>query len=719
MMTPNPDPRILKQLKQYFASGYFEEPDASQMRRWSRAVRRNLEYRSINQYEGTRLFPSGPWREEDCDEDTVVVPSYSYTWGYSGQALENLLANAEPEQRDTLEATRERMENLHRAVRVMTTVHTLGGGGYTHSIPNYGRVIREGLNSYEQRIHDRRAVASEVGCPEKVDFYDGLLDVLEGIRGWHRRVREALEAAKIADPEADARRQRLLSTLERVPLLPAGSFFEAIVAYNVTFYLDGCDNPGRVDQELLPLYLKDVASGDTNAAEAEELIREFWVNADVNHGWSAAIGGTDQHGAAAYNELTLICLRAARHMRRPNLQLHIRKDMPDEYWEEALNTVATGTGLPALHNEEEFIRSLRDAHLGIREADLGMYNGGGCTETMIHGYSNVGSLDAGINLPLVLVDSLDRILPVASTFNDVTEAFKEDVGRTIREIVDDVNLDQEAKSKWRPHPMRSLIIDDCIENGVEYNSGGARYNWSVNNVGGLANVVDSLAAVQEVVFQKKEISGTALRDLLRKDFAGEDSLRQRLERCPRFGNDHPAVDAIAKEISDFVFREFLQYSPWRGGKFLASCLMFVTYAAAGVNVGATPDGRMAGAPLADSAGPVQGRDQNGPTAAIHSLGHIPHYLAPGTLVVNMRFSKEMFGTQQSRNNVKALIRTYFGLGGMQLQLNVVDQEVLRDAIAHPEKHSDLIVRIGGYSEYFNRLSEDLKRTVLERTEHSY
>jgi formate C-acetyltransferase len=262
-----------------------------------------------------------------------------------------------------------------------------------------------------------------------------------------------------------------------------------------------------------------------------------------------------------------------------------------------------------------------------------------------------------------------------------------------------------------------LLIDDCIDNGREFNAGGARYNWSVINVAGLANTIDSLAAVREVVFEKKEKTGAELLKILLNNYEGDEAFRRRLSQCPRFGNDDERADDIAKDISDFVFREFLRYAPWRGGKFLASCLMFVTYAGAGEPVKATPDGRFAGEPLADSAGPYQGRDKNGPTAMLKSVATIPHHLAPGTLVVNARFTKDFFTTDNGRAKMQDLVRTYFDMGGMQLQINVVDQELLKDAIAHPEKYEDLIIRIGGYSEYFNRLSPVLKQTVLERTEH--
>ena len=715
MASSAPDPEVLYDLGEFFASGYFEEPEASPMRRWSRAVRRRFETRSLPPYRGELLYPCGPIKA--APENRIVVPDYSYTYLYNESALTAMLTDLPDEGRKTLIALRDRMRYLEERLNVIKTPHTLGGRGYTHSIPNYGRVLREGLSEYGRRISGKLDLARRRGDMERVDFYLGLQDVLEGIRRWHERILRFLYELSLDDPLADGRRKRLIAAYERVPFRPACTFFEAVVAYNFVYYLDDCDNLGRVDQELWPYYKRDLSEGRTSYGEAVDLIRALWENCDANNGWSVGIGGTTSTGEPAYNDLTIACLEAAHKIRRPNLQLHIRRDMPQEVWDAALDTIATGCGLPALYNEEGFLRSLREANLGIREEDLGWYNGGGCTETMIHGRSNVGSLDAGINLPMILLQTLDKHLPTAVSFEELLAAYKRDVAEVVREIVDDVNADQKMKALLRPQPMRSLLIDDCLDKGLEFNKGGARYNWSVINVGGLANVIDSLAALREVVFEKKERSGAEFLEILHRNYEGEELFRRRLSRCPRFGNDDPRADEIAADISEFVFREFLRYTPWRGGRFLPSCLMFVTYPDAGAPVGATPDGRLAGEPLADSAGPYQGRDRKGPTAMLRSVASIPHHLAPGTLVVNARFTKEFFTTGIGRRKLQHLIRTYFDMGGMQLQINVVDQSVLRDAIEHPERHEDLIVRVGGYSEYFNRLSPKLRMTILQRTEH--
>jgi len=710
---PNID--VLNDLREFFAAGYLEEPEASAMQRWSRAVRRRFEKRALHPYNGELLYPCR--YAHSSNENQILMPGYSFTWSYNGHDLLSKMAQISDEKKNTLEFLKKSIEELEGKLNVMRTRHTIGGRGYTHSIPNYGRVLREGLSQHAIRIEKKLDLAQKIHDEYKVSFYLGLLDVLEGIKAWHARILEMLKSLPKGDADFNKHLEALITAFQQVPFQSARNFYEAVVAYNFVYYLDDCDNPGRIDQELFPYYENDLVSGLINHEKGVKLVRCFWENVDANSGWSAGIGGTSSTGEAGYNELTIICLEAARKIRRPNLQLHVRKDMPQEVWKAALDTIATGCGLPALYNEEGFLTALRDAHLGIREEDLGLYNGGGCTETMIHGCSNVGSLDAGINLPLILVQTLNEHLADSGSFDDLMREYKEDVGDVIWEIVKNVNADQEIKSKLRPQPMRSLLIDDCIDNGLEFNAGGARYNWSVINVAGLANVIDSMAALEEVVFGKKEKTGAEVLEILKRNYEGEEGFRRRLEKCPRFGNDSPKADNIAKDIANFVFREFLAYAPWRGGKFLASCLMFVTYADAGVPVSATPDGRLAGSPLADSAGPVQGRDRKGPTAMLKSVSSIPHYLAPGTLVINARFMKEFFITQEGRDKIQDLIKTYFEMGGMQIQINVVDQKVLKDAIEYPEKHQDLIIRIGGYSEYFNRLSPALKQTVLERIEH--
>jgi formate C-acetyltransferase len=578
-------------------------------------------------------------------------------------------------------------------------------------------VLREGLDDCGRRISSGLARAEKTGEQERVVFYEGLQIVLEGIRRLVERIRQMLAAKSFAEPEKERNRQSLLSAFERIPFQPACGFREAMIATNLLFYADGSDDLGRFDQDLWPFYKTDRDEGRVTREEGLALVKQLWKNVDDCGAWNVCIGGTSPEGEQASNELTILCVEAARKRRRPNLALRLRRDTPEEVWDAALETISTGCGLPALYCEENYIRALREAHLNLPDRDLYSFAFGGCTETMIHGCSNVGSLDHNINLPAVFEKALQAELETSRDFPTFLSRVKEHLAGRVKQITEEVNANQARKAQWHPQLVRSLLIDDCIENGREYAAGGARYNWSVINVGGLGNIIDSLCAVREVVFEKKEIAPADLLRILKQNFEGHEAFRKRLEACPRFGNNDPRTDEIAADISRFVFAEFLRYAPWRGGKFLPSCLMFVTYANEGRYVGATPDGRKNAEPISDSAGAVQGRDVNGPTALIKSVTSLDMIHAPGTLVVNIRFSKRLFKDPVAREKVKALIRSYFALGGMQIQVNVVDQSVLREAIRCPEKYRDLIVRIGGYSEYFHRLSPDLQLTVLQRTEH--
>ncbi len=338
---------------------------------------------------------------------------------------------------------------------------------------------------------------------------------------------------------------------------------------------------------------------------------------------------------------------------------------------------------------------------------------------MIHGCSNVGSLDAGLNLPLVLVGTLHRVLvDEAATFDGVVRAFYDDLQAVIGDVLGRLNRYFITRARHRPQPLRSLLMDDCLDRGLDFNNGGARYNWSVINVAGLANVADSLEALRRIVFEQQAVSPVRFREVLERNFEGEEPLRRRLAAAPKFGNDEAGVDALAAAVADFTYRQIRAVPCARGGLFIPSHIMFETYANAGRGVGATPDGRRAGEALSDSVGPVQGADTHGYTAMLHSVARLPLRQALGTPVLNMRLLKSSLDGQAARKRLRALIETFFSLGGMQVQLSVLDRAELEDAMIHPERHADLIVRIGGYSTYFNGLSPELKREVLKRTEYA-
>ncbi len=701
-----PDVRVLREIGEFFAAGFCEFPDAEPIIKFCRGYRRWFENRKIEEYEKGLLYPAGQIRHA-----AALIPSYSFSIGWGQDAYESKVRNARPEQKQALHQLSElHAEHRRKYHKFDQTPHTIGGAGYTHAIINYGRVIREGISSYRSRIENK---CSSCQYGQKA-FYSGLLDVIEGMTLYHKRVLNHIENRQSKCKSSEA--LKLLQAFSQVPFKPARNYYEAMVCYNYIYYLDGCDNPGRIDQELFPFYQNDDTA---DRGFALELMRQFFDNVCANKGWSIAIGGSKADDSPAYNEITEICIEASHNKFRPSLELRVRDDMPEKLWQLSIDAISTGCGQPALYNENAYINAIKSSGLGVTDEDAVKWNGGGCTETMIHGCSNVGSLDGGINLLLILEQTLKKTLSSDNiTFADIVASYRNDVRDTIGSLTDILNEFFLNRAKYNPQPIRSLFMDDCVDRGKDFNSGGARYNWSVINIAGIANVADSLEAVRELVFEKKGLRPSCLLKVLKEDFKDSENIRQRLLRCAKFGNDIDSVDSIAAEIAEFTYKT-LSSKKCERGKFIPSHIMFETYARAGSQVGATPDGRFAKSPISDSSGPMQGNDIKGCTAMLKSVSKLPMSLAWGTPVLNMKFSRSMFKTGSTSESFRALITAYFNLGGMQVQVSVLDRDELIDALENPRAHENLIVRIGGYSTHFNWLSRELKEEVIRRTEYVF
>jgi len=324
---------LLQGLGEHFAAGYMEIAQGSPLTRWARAGRRRWEAQTVPTYREQLLWPDGPVRS--LEQNSIVQPSYSFTYAYHDAVLVARLRNADGPTQNALHTLRKEMRALDGRLDCIHTPHTVGGRGYTHSMPNYGRVLREGLDAHAQRVKNglERAISDEDADGQA--FFEAMTDVIEGIRAWHQRLLDHLCDLSPLSRQGKA----LLAALERVPWRPARSFFEALVAYNLVFYLDDCDNPGCIDQELSPYLQTDLSSGRVDHEQAVALVRAFWRHVDDNDGWSAVVGGTRPDGAPHYGEMTVICLQAARGMRRPNLQLHVRPEMPAAVWEAASDTL--------------------------------------------------------------------------------------------------------------------------------------------------------------------------------------------------------------------------------------------------------------------------------------------------------------------------------------------------------------------------------------------
>ncbi len=688
---------------EYFAAGFMSGDEVSIPMRHAHGIASYLSQCTLPEYSGEPLYPAK--RQIWADEHNPVF------WHHY-VALDLIMYPAVAASR----AEQANSKPLQQAYRKMQTLFETypKGGGYTHSIINYGRVQNEGLVSTLFRIQDKMASAS---APQ-TELYEALLVVLEAIDGFRMRIARYLASLSFDDPQSESNRKRLQDAFgSGLPTRRANGFFEAMLATTFMFAIDGSDDLGRFDQFMWPYYQKEIEAGTLSRGEALELVQALWRYVDDCSGWNTALGGTTPDGQDATNELTLLCIEAAKGRRRPNLALRIREDVSEQTWNAVLDCIATGCGLPALYCEENYLYAIDTAHLGLSAEDRLNFAFGGCTELMVHGCSNVGSIEFDLNILKLMEECLDANLESCSSFERLLECYEQRVREAAVAYTQMANRNQQTRAGYHPQLIRTLFVDDCIDRGLSFAAGGARCNWSVVGIAGLANVIDSLSAVRKMVYEDKQITAQELLAALHANFEGYDELLLALRKCPKFGNDDPVVDKLAERLSSIVYQEPSRHNPWRGGKFLSSTIMFVLYGIFGQPVGATPDGRLAGTPIADSAGPVQGRDTHGPTAMLRSVASQHLEYAPGTPVLNCRITRHLVSTPEGRQKLISLIKGYFALGGLQLQLNVVDQAVLRDAIEHPELHDDLIIRIGGYSEYFNLLSPELKTTFMDRTEH--
>ena len=647
-----------RKIGEYAASGAFEEPERSLFYRKALGIRRYYENCSLYPYIKGKLYPSGR-----KNETMRISPSY-------------YLNGLEVNENDVTDETKMLIEKYKadfcRYKKAVPEQHAVGGNMWCHSIPNYGRIIREGLDSYAERINNIK----------DKDFREGLIHLYEGIRCYVSRCVKYLEEEKAEE--------RLINALKNVPLGKADNIYEAIVSWNFIMYLDNCDNLGCLAKELYPFY---------NGEDIVDLLENLYDNLDSNEGYSIALHKD-------YNELTVQCLKAAKGKRRPMIELFVDKNTPDEIWNTAFELMRSQGGQPAFYNPD--LLAELQKRLAINDTDIKSFCGGGCAESMIAGYSNVGSVDAGINLLLILEKTIYEALAKSKTFEEFYNIYIAEVKRVVDDVTEKISLSQKERALYNPLPMRTLLIDDCIDNETEYNNGGARYKWSIINFAGMINVIDSMLVIKEFVFDERKIGAKAFCDKLRSN---DSAFLSECRRCKTvFGTDSAATNDFTHKLSSDVYSALDNKKPYIGEAFIPASIQFMSQVEAGKHIGATPDGRKAGQPLCDSLGAIFGKDQKGPTALLKSVTSIALNKAVGVPVLNFNIDEKW-----NDDILKALILSYMEMGGIQMQITCVSKELLQEAYENPDEHKNLVVRVGGYSEYFCRLSDELRKMILDRT----
>jgi len=596
------------------------------------------------------------------------------------------------------------------------------------------------------------------GCTKaKIEELEAMRIAANAIIKFANRYADELE--RLAKIEVDANRRvelgEIAAICRRVPAHAPQTFHEALQHYwfihlGVITELNPWDsfNPGRLDQHLYPFYLNDIKEGKLTHEGAVELLQAFWVKFN-NHpsppkmGVTAEesntytdftlvnLGGVKEDGSDAVNELTYTILDVIEEMRilQPSSMVQVSKKNPDRFVKRAVKIVKTGFGQPSFFNSDAIVQELLSQGKSLTDAR----NGGasGCVETgafgteayILTGYFNLNkvlelTLNNGVD-PLTGKEIGIRTGNAASfkTFNQLYEAFERQLG-----YFSDVKLEgnlviERIWAEEMPVPFLSLLIDDCIANATDYNAGGARYNTSYVQGVGLGSITDNLSALSRLVFDEEALSMDELLKAMNANFEGYDDLRYRLiYDMPKWGNNNDYADKLAVRVFNSFYKAITGRKTFRGGVFRINMLPTTSHVYFGSKIGAMPDGRLAHEPLSEGISPVQGADRNGPTAVILSAAKIDQIKTGGTLL-NQKFSPSFFTTDESLDKMVSLIRSYFKLDGHHIQFNVVSADTLRDAQKHPEKYQDLIVRVAGYSDYFNDLGEALQNEIIRRTEH--
>lgn len=589
-----------------------------------------------------------------------------------------------------------------------------GQGQASHMAIDYELVLQKGIVGILQELDEK----------PQTPFYRCCRRCLEAVMVYSEHYAALAEhQALTAQP---VRKQELLEIARicrKVPAYPAQSFYEAVQSVH---FITHCItmNPmrpfnqqfqlGHPDRYLLPYYEKDAIT-----PERAQLLLDclgIQINLRVQPGLSSGymVGGRWPDGSPVNNDLTRMCLQVVRDIRLvyPAVGLCWNDDLDEEILDQAVALLADGFSHPAVFGDDLIARGL--VQYGVPQQDAYNYIHSTCVEITPVGASNVWVASPYTNMAQLLLDTLEEEY---DCFDALMDGFLNRLDETICRNYEYQQKLRKIRAEHAMTPLLSCFVHDCLEKGVDIEKGGARYNWIMPSFVGIGNVVDGLHSIKQAVFQEG-LPMERLRAALHRNFAEDEDLRQQLlEGYAKYGNDDDEVDSLFGQITDHIAAQCEKYiCVHENGRLVPSVFCWEKHARMGIETGATPDGRKAGFPLGDGSGPCQGRERKGPTASVLSSTKWDHSKYIGGVAVNMKFSKKMLGPE-AHTVMKHLIKAYLARGGFELQINVVDAETLKKARQDPEQYRDLIVRIGGYSDYFVRLSDAMQLEVIARTAH--
>ena len=576
------------------------------------------------------------------------------------------------------------------------------------------------------------------------------------IRFAQRHAEKALEMAKReTDPQRKKELEKIADVCSHVPAHAPRDFWEALQAYwfvhlGVITELNTWDSfcPGHLDQHLYPFYKKGLEDGTLTQDQAKELLQCLWVKfnnqpAPPKVGVTAEesatytdfaninVGGLRPDGSDGVNDVSYLILDVIDEMRltQPSSNIQLSKKSPDRFLKRACEIIRKGWGQPSIFNADLVVEELVRQGKLVDDARSGGTSG--CVETGCFG-KEAYILTGYFNLPKILEITLNRGIDQRTgkvigldtgdpnefkSFEEVFDAFKKQLKHFVDIKVKGNNVIERLYAAYMPAPFLSILIDDCVESGKDYNNGGARYNTTYIMGVGIGTLTDSLSAIKCHVFEKKNLTMTELLQLLKDNFGGRQETRQMLlNKTPKYGNDDEYADTVLRSSFDAFHDVIGGRKNTKGGFYGVNYLSTTCHVYFGSVAGATPDGRRAGEPLSEGISPVQGADRHGPTAVVKSAAKMDQVRTAGTLL-NQKFTPMLLEGEDGIDNLGHLVRSYFKLDGHHIQLNVVTAETLRAAQANPDKYRDLIIRVAGYSDYFCDLSKALQDEIIARTEH--
>ena len=664
---------------------------------------------------------------------------------------------------------------LPEEVRVFMETGVFGmegklNAGDAHLAVNYERILKDGLKGYEKRVKECKA-SLDLTSPDSIDkycFYNAVLIVLDAVRTFANRY--SVLAKKLAERELDLERKIELLEISKicakVPYEPAETFQEAVQSvWFIQLILQIESNGhslsyGRFDQYMYPYYDRDIKSGNITEAEALELLTCLWIKTlTINkvrsqaHTLSSAgspmyqnvtIAGQTTDKKDAVNDLSFLVLKSVAQTRltQPNLTVRYHKNINKQFFDECVEVMRLGFGMPALNNDEIIIPSFMD--WGVKEEDAYNYSAIGCVETAVPGkwgYRCTGM--SYINFPRMLLCTMNNGVDLTSnkrftkgygyftemeSYEELLKAWDKTVREITRYSVIVENVIDKASERDVPDVLCSALTDDCIARGKTIKEGGAVYDFISGLQVGIANMADCLAAIKKLVYEEKKITRQELWNAILDDFSSPENKKIQemlIREAPKYGNDDDYVDQLIVEAYDSYIDEIKKYPNTRYNRGPIGGIRYAGTSSISANVGqgmstmATPDGRNAFEPLAEGCSPAHNSDKNGPTAVFKSVSKLRTNKITGGVLLNQKMTPQMLSTEENRQKLELLIQTFFNrLHGYHVQYNIVSKETLIDAQKHPEKHKDLIVRVAGYSAFFNVLSKKTQDDIIGRTEQS-